>query len=406
MARPKGSFVTPRYCLHKSSGHAYVTIDGKQRWLGEHSSAASRAAYDRLIAEWLARGRSLQPVAIAGESHVGLTITTLIAAFWEHAKLAYPPPRPTKAGKCPAGELGNFWTVLRPLRRLYGDTLADSFGPLKLQALREELVKLGWSRKVVNRQIGRVRAVFAWGVAQDMVPGNVIHSLQAVRGLRAGRTTARECDPVKPVPADILELTMPKLSRHVRAMVETQLFTGMRPGELVRMRIREIDRSSPVWTYQPARHKTQHHGHQRVIKIGPRAQSVLAPFLDGRPDDAFVFDPRQAEAERRTAQHASRKTPLSCGNRPGTNRVQRRARPIGEAYDVASYRRAIARACELAIVPIWSPHKLRHSTATMLRKQFGLDAARTVLGHRSAAITEVYAEMDQSQAEQVMLKVG
>ncbi len=44
--------------------------------------------------------------------------------------------------------------------------------------------------------------------------------------------------------------------------------------------------------------------------------------------------------------------------------------------------------------------------ATELRKEFGLEAARVILGHRSAAITEVYAEMDRQKAIDAMMKVG
>jgi integrase len=49
---------------------------------------------------------------------------------------------------------------------------------------------------------------------------------------------------------------------------------------------------------------------------------------------------------------------------------------------------------------------LRHTAATKLRKQFGIEAARVVLGHRSASVTEVYAELDQMKAAEVMGRVG
>ena len=40
------------------------------------------------------------------------------------------------------------------------------------------------------------------------------------------------------------------------------------------------------------------------------------------------------------------------------------------------------------------------------RKEFGLEAARIILGHRSTAITKVYAEKDEQQAIEAMVKVG
>lgn len=42
----------------------------------------------------------------------------------------------------------------------------------------------------------------------------------------------------------------------------------------------------------------------------------------------------------------------------------------------------------------------------MIRAADGLDEARAVLGHWSPAITEVYAEIDKSKAQDVMRKIG
>jgi integrase len=54
----------------------------------------------------------------------------------------------------------------------------------------------------------------------------------------------------------------------------------------------------------------------------------------------------------------------------------------------------------------WHPNQLRHARATELRREFGIDAARVVLGHRSPQITEVYAELDVSRAAEVMKHLG
>ncbi|NOS99474.1 MAG: site-specific integrase [Phycisphaerales bacterium] len=54
----------------------------------------------------------------------------------------------------------------------------------------------------------------------------------------------------------------------------------------------------------------------------------------------------------------------------------------------------------------WSPNRLRHNAATFLRKEFGIEVARVVLGHTSAGTTEIYAEIDQTKAAEVMAQVG
>lgn len=48
----------PKYCLHRQSKQAIVTIYGRDQLLGPHGTKASKVEYDRLIGEWLAVGRS------------------------------------------------------------------------------------------------------------------------------------------------------------------------------------------------------------------------------------------------------------------------------------------------------------------------------------------------------------
>jgi hypothetical protein len=75
MFRP---FCTPSYQLHKPSGQAVVTLNGVDHYLGNYDTPESRAAYDRLIAEWLANGRRFppKPGAYCGD----LTVAELIAS--------------------------------------------------------------------------------------------------------------------------------------------------------------------------------------------------------------------------------------------------------------------------------------------------------------------------------------
>ena len=42
----------------------------------------------------------------------------------------------------------------------------------------------------------------------------------------------------------------------------------------------------------------------------------------------------------------------------------------------------------------------------MLRREFGLDVARAVLGHSSPAVTQIYAEVDMEKAAEAMSRVG
>jgi hypothetical protein len=79
--------------------------------------------------------------------------------------------------------------------------------------------------------------------------------------------------------------------------------------------------SGKVWIYRPQHHKTEHHGHTREIRMGPKAQEIIRPFLKSGLQ-TYLFSPAEAEAERREKLHLARKTPLSSGNRIGSNRVR------------------------------------------------------------------------------------
>lgn len=55
----------------------------------------------------------------------------------------------------------------------------------------------------------------------------------------------------------------------------------------------------------------------------------------------------------------------------------------------------------------YSPNQLRHTAATRICERFGVEAARTVLGHGVGnATTSIYAERDYNLAEKVMLEMG
>ncbi len=142
-----------------------------------------------------------------------------------------------------------------------------------------------------------------------------------------------------------------------------------------------------------------------MIFIGPKAQHLLLPYLL-RAADSYCFSPREVVAKKVSAQHEARRTPMSCGNRPGTNRKAKPKRLPREKYDAMTYGRAILRAAEKAKVSAWSPNRLRHSFATEVRKSFGLEAAQVCLGHAAADVTQVYAERDYAKAANVARQIG
>ncbi|MDR3621576.1 MAG: tyrosine-type recombinase/integrase [Paludisphaera borealis] len=384
---------TPSYRLHKPTGQAVVTVGGRDIYLGPHGTEASKKAYDRVTGEWLANGRrTIHQDAI--------TVAELIARYLDHVDATYASAEPA-----------NIRLAIRAVREVYGTTPAVDFGPLALKSIRQRMIESDLCRNEVNRRTRKIVRLFKWAVSEQLVASGVLEALRAVDGIRRGRGV-RESKPVKPVHDSHVDATLPYLSRQVRAMVELQRLTGARPGEICSMRTIDVNTSGRIWEYTPATHKTEHHGKTRVIFIGPAAQKILRPWLRVELE-AYLFQPREAEAERMVALRTARKSKVQPSqvdrSKPGGSSR------FADAYIPGSYRQSISRAVKRAnadrkptdpVIPDWHPHQLRHTAATMLRREFGLDVARAVLGHSSPVVTEVYAELDAAKAREAMERVG
>jgi integrase len=415
---PRLTRSVPSYRKHKTSGLSFVELNGHRIYLGPHGTKASKDAYDRAVAEWLANGRQ---VAQPSEA---LSIVEMCDRYRIFAERYY-----VKNGRPTC--LARIKQAMKCVRELYGREPANTFGPLALRTIRQGMIERDLSRRYINELVDCIRRAFKWAAAEELIPASVPQALAMVAGLRRGKTAARETPPVTPVDDAIVTATLPHVTPVVAAMIRIQRLTGMRPQEVCGLSPTDIDTSGEIWAYRPESHKTEHFGRSRTILIGPLAQQLLHPYLDRAPAD-FCFQPKEAFAAHLAARHAARKTPLRCGNRPGSNRRTAARRRPGSHFNVAAYRRAIHRGCDRAFLhPTlsdikekdltttqraelkewraarrWSPNALRHAAGTAIRKQFGLEATQVILGHASAKVSEIYAERDWSKGAEVARLIG
>jgi integrase len=124
-----------------------------------------------------------------------------------------------------------------------------------------------------------------------------------------------------------------------------------------------------------------------------------------------VFSPAAAQAERRAAQRAARKTPVQPSQ--ADRRKRRPKRTVGGRYGTRSYYRAVLYGMEAAVKTgsllqgaLWHPHQLRHNYGTRIRRERGLDAARALMGHRTLSQADEYAELDGELARKVAGEFG
>lgn len=430
MARKKAGAV-PKLQHHKESGQGRVHLGRDDFYCGRWGTPECKAAYDRLIAEWLHNGRrpparpnakpsqpktapatgeasvvetQLDPSGTRGGDGVrvipaGLLICQVAARYMDHCEVYY---RDADGKK--TSSLDNAKQAIAALEP-FEDLPAASFGPKKLKELRALLVQQGRPRKGCNTIVKAVKRLFRWAESEELVPAGSVHALDSVEPLKKGRTTAPELPRVKPVHDAVIDATIKHLPRIVADMVRIQRLTGTRPGEVCRMRPCDIDRRGKVWEYRPFKYKTEYldDDADKVIPLGPKAQAILRRYLD-RPADAFCFSPQESEAERHREMRSRRKSKVQPSQQK--RRKKNPKRPPWDRYDRDSYRRAVQRAAEKAKAEKWTPHRIRHTAGTEVRREFGIEAAQTFLGHRDADITKVYAERDFKLAKEVALKMG
>lgn len=300
---------------------------------------------------------------------------------------------------------GSIHRARQALSALSRTMLAVDFGPCALRTIRDAWAASGLARVTVNDYTAVVKHLFKWACARERIPVTAYQALQLVETLHKGRSAALDPDPVRPVTQAHVDAVRPFVPPAIWALIQLQLYTAARSGELVTLRPIDVDRSGAVWTAELAAHKTMHVGRRRVLYFGPKAQSVLHPLLFSRNPTDYLFDPRESVHAAQAAQRGPNydKYP-SYRNRPP--HPHKTARTLGPHYTTASYRHAVERACTAAGIPAWTPHRLRHTAATRIRKEFGLEAAQVVLGHATADVTQLYAEADAARAVHVMVEMG
>jgi integrase len=408
------SHYIPQPTRHRT-GQAVVRLCGRDFYLGIYGSAEAKTKYDELITQWLANGRRLPEARC--------TVNEVILAYLRHCKGYY-----SNSPK----EVDKVVFALRPLKATFGRLPADEFGPLKLKATRDRMLETQkrtverivtegkqkrkekqtltylLARRTINQRIGVVKRMFKWAVENEIVPASIHQALSAVPGLKEGRSSAKETEPIRPVKPEQVEAVLKVVNRHLAAMIRLQRLTGARSGEIVVMREADIDMTHrneglALWVYRPTRHKNSHRGQSRSIYLGPQAQEVIKPFL-GKGADAYLFSPREAVAERMSELRKTRKSKVQPSQRSRAKAVPKR-KP-GLLYTSQSFWRAVTSACVKAGIEPWHPHQLRHAAATEIRRIHGVEMARIILGHSTAFTTEIYAEADQGKAMEVMTRMG
>ena len=309
----------------------------------------------------------------------GATVADLCAAWDAHCREYY-------RGEASAE---NASLDVRAFRELFGQAAVAELTHADMLAFRDALIRSGVSRRTVNGRIWRVKYMLGWALDEALITATVKAELTQVKGVKRGRSAAPERPPVRPVDDATIDATVAKMMPNTADMVRVHRLTGMRPCELCALRWSLIDTSRTPWVYRVPAYANKNDwrgelGQPRVVCIGPKARAILERHRGGGD---VPFSPAQAMAEYLDARRAARATPI-YGKRKDAPHVPR---VLGERWDSHAYGHTIRAACRKAGVAPWGANRLRHAFGTEVRRAFGLDAARAVLGHSTGGrVTDVY----------------
>ncbi len=395
---------------------------------GAYNSRESLKAYRGFISDLLKREssaiKSVDSTAAAAlfapVPGKPITVVDLAYRYLKYADLEYR----DDTGQHTAG-----WSHVRRIMGILLDVCPDlpltEFGPLALRDVRAHMLtcrklvrkkdpvtgviqneEVGpfWTRGHINAQINRIRGVFSWAVAEEMIPAAVADALAHLPGLRKNKCAAPEGRKISPVDDEAVDRVLAVLSPTLRAMVLLERMTGMRPTVLCSMKGRLIDRTADVWLYRPEKYKSQRHDEQRRIEsapifLGPQAQEILEPFLVDRDPDDYLFKPVES-----VRWYQEKWWPNMDKDR--AERRLKTSQHFRDRFTADVFAKSIARAAKKAGVEHWFPYQLRHSHATAVRKKYKLEGAQVALGHKRADVTQVYAERDFDLARKIALEMG
>lgn len=363
---------TPKYRKH-SSGKAFVEIDKRRIYLpGKYDSQESRDEYTRLIAK-----NAAPPVP------AGSTLQHLANRYLDYAVRHWGDD-----------SRSSYHDYRRAIRFIVGDAYmslggidVSEFRPSHLKQLQQRMASTGRARETINGVIVKIRTWIKWCVSEELCEPDVLHRLQAVRGLEKGRGDAHDPPPREPVEWRDVQPTFRHLQPVTRDMLWLQWYSGARSRSICQATPAQFETAGDLMLWRP-RHKTERK-REVVLPLGRRCQAHLRPWLDREPDE-FCFSPLD-----------------------GRNSSNRRYR---SAYEPDTYRQAIQRGIAAAqerarkrnaYVPRkWTPHQLRHARGTIVRDRYGIEAAAAILGHSAVDVTELYTARSLALARTVAGEIG
>ena len=147
----------PKLSRNKYRNFAYITVNGKQIYLGKWGSPEAQAAYDRVLLNWVKTNGEKKK----NDPHKGYTVTEIAVAFVADYR-----ERPVKSDS----DLQTFTRIVDRLGSLFPGHPADNFGIRDLETLRDSFREKGhekcgkhseYTRTYLNKLVNLTKSIFS-----------------------------------------------------------------------------------------------------------------------------------------------------------------------------------------------------------------------------------------------------
>lgn len=390
---PKLKNKPPKMGVRKNNQTAYVSVRGHQIYLGKVGADAEKN-YRLFLIQWANGEFTESPVVPQKNEKISLQ-----KLFCEYLKYINSNKNVSQS------DLNSIKIVIRRVLELFPDLLVENFRPIELDLFRKSMLQSGFnkkiripgklpakyelehrqfSRKYINKSVNRIKTIFSWGIARCLVSPNVHYALKYLTPIAEGETEAIEHEPRGIVDPVDIQKTLDLCPECYADIIRILLLTAMRPSELFRMTVGDIQINNDIWIYTPKKHKTQRKNKQRIIPLGPKVQSILQKNIENKSPEDFVFSPKNG-VRKNPKNHFS----YSVG--------------VAGRFITRLIRRANENGAE---IKPWTLYQLRHTKISNVAMAEGEIAAQRIAGHSSLQTTEIYNHSALQETIQLAKKYG
>ena len=276
-----------------------------------------------------------------------------------------------KANRAP-GTWHGYRDGLKHITRRHRDKFTGELTATDVEDVKEEMIEAGYAARTVNIMVTAVKRMYNWARKQGLVAENQLAGVEHV----SPHVNAPEDPPERHMSLERASecIALCRGSQPLGDICELLLLTGMRVGEVVKLRWRDVDLGERMVRLE--RHKTSAYarGRPRTIPLCERAVEILSAHAPGDGEaDRHVFLGRNGQ-------------PFSVGVLHNRLRRLRRRHPELRGFTF---------------------HKMRHTCATHLaRLKVPERVAQAVLGHSSTLMTRYYTATDKDEMIEAVEKLS